>query len=375
MNIKLEQILKNLVQIPTENPPGVTSDIINYLISDVLVKSERFQNEVVTYKKKGIELKNLVTTIGTGKKKIILSGHFDVVPADDTSQWKYPPFSAETVDGKLFGRGACDMKGGLTMLIGTMAKLREYSEILNNYSIVFIGSADEEAGMTGAYNCVRKGYMRDSILLIVGEPTNMNVGVAEKGLLWADIYVYGKAGHASTPEFGVNSIEGALKIIPQLYDCMDDIENQVLGSSTLNIGKISGGVAYNIVPDKTVLSIDYRIIPEQDYAKLNEKLRAINASPCSVDIKITNTLPALQTDIESSFIQNLKKISGNELVGLSYATDAGVLVQKKNPVPFVIFGPGDPKVIHKPDEFINIEDVIKSSEYLSQALLETYLKN
>ncbi len=375
MSTNLRQILKDLVQIPTENPPGKTDEIIDYLISDIFKESEGFHNEVMNYKKKDITLKNLITKIGTGKEKIILSGHLDVVPAGDNSQWKYPPFSAEIIDGKLYGRGACDMKGGLTMLIGTMINLKEYPELLENYTIFFLGSADEESGMTGAYNCARKGFMKDSVLLIIGEPTNMNIGIAEKGLLWADIHVYGKAGHASTPELGINSIEGALSIIPQLHDCLDNVENKVLGSSTLNIGKISGGVANNIVPDKTILSVDYRFIPEQNFTRLNENLRAINASPCKKEVKITHTLPALQTDMGIPFIQNLKKICGKEIIGIPYATDAGVLVQKKNPVPFVIYGPGDPGVIHKPDENIKIEDVINSTRYLSKALTQTYLDN
>jgi len=374
MKADLEQILKNLVQIPTENPPGKTDEIINYLITDIFKESDGFRNEVKNYTKKGIDLKNLITRIGTGKEKIMLSGHLDVVPAGEDSQWKYPPFSAEIIEGKLYGRGACDMKGGLTMLIGTIMNLKEYPELLENYTIFFLASADEESGMTGAYNFVKKGFMNDSVLLIIGEPTNMNIGIAEKGLLWADIHVNGKAGHASTPELGINSIECTLKIIPQLHECLDAVENRVLGSSTLNIGKISGGVAFNIVPDKTILSVDYRYVPEQDVARLSEKLRSINASPCKLEVKIIHTLPALQTDIEIPFIQNLKKINGKEFIGLPYATDAGVLIQKTNAIPFVIYGPGDPGVIHKPDEYIKIEDVIKSTEYLSQALIHTYLE-
>lgn len=374
MSANLKRILKDLVQIPTENPPGKTDEIIDYLVSNVFREAEGFHNDIMSFNKKGVELKNLITKIGTGQKKIILSGHLDVVPAGENSQWKYPPFSAELVDGKLYGRGACDMKGGLTMLIGTIIHLKEFPELLKNYTIFFLASADEESGMTGAYNYVKKGFMKDSILLIIGEPTNMNIGIAEKGLLWADIHVYGKGGHASTPEVGINSIEGTLNIIPQLHNCLDNVENRVLGSSTLNIGKISGGVAYNIVPDKTVLSVDYRYIPEQDYARLSENLQAIDASPCRVEVKITHTLPALQTEIGIPFIQNLKKFSGKKIIGIPYATDAGILVQKRNPVPFVIYGPGDPRVIHKYNEYIKVSDVIKSSEYLSKALLQTYIE-
>jgi succinyl-diaminopimelate desuccinylase len=373
MNATLNKILKDLVKIPTENPPGKTDEIITYLISDVFKESDGFYNEIMNYDKKGIELKNLITRIGTGKEKIILSGHLDVVPVGEKSRWKYPPFSAEVINGKMYGRGACDMKGGLTMLIGTLLNLKKHSEFLAKYTIILIASADEEAGMTGAYNCVRNGIMKDSILLIVGEPTDMNIGIAEKGLLWADIHIYGKAGHASTPELGINSIECTLNLIPQLHKCLDNIENRVLGNSTLNIGRISGGIANNIVPEKTILSVDYRYIPEQDYMKLNENIRAIDASPCRSEVKITHTLPAIQTDTGNLFIQNLKKINGKEFIGLPYATDAGVLVQIKNPVPFVIYGPGDPGVIHKPNEYIEIGDVLKATEILSQTILKTYL--
>ncbi|MFW9951309.1 MAG: succinyl-diaminopimelate desuccinylase, partial [Candidatus Thorarchaeota archaeon] len=95
MSANLEQILKDLVQIPTENPPGRTDQIIDYLISDVFRESEGFHNEIMSYIKNSVELKNLITKIGTGQKKIVLSGHLDVVPAGEDSQWTYPPFSAQ----------------------------------------------------------------------------------------------------------------------------------------------------------------------------------------------------------------------------------------------------------------------------------------
>jgi succinyl-diaminopimelate desuccinylase len=120
----LTTILKHLVQIPTENPPGKTDKIIDYLISEVFKEEDGFDNEIVSYKKKDVELKNLITKIGKGKEKIVLCGHFDVVPVGDPKKWTYPPFSAEIVDGKLYGRGSSDMKGGLTMLIGTVMNLK-----------------------------------------------------------------------------------------------------------------------------------------------------------------------------------------------------------------------------------------------------------
>jgi len=372
--LDLTTILRNLVQKPTVNPPGKTDHIIKYLISEVFKEEEGFHNEIIPYKKKDVELKNLISTIGSGEKKIILSGHLDVVPAGDHKKWKYPPFSAEIVDGKLYGRGSSDMKAGLTMLIGTMLNLKEEFQLLEEYTFVFLGSADEEAGMTGAYTCFRKGIMKNAILLIVGEPTNMNIGIAEKGLLWIHLEIQGKSAHSSTPNLGINSIEGALKLIPLLYSCLDEKENKVLGKSTLNIGKIEGGNAINIVPDKTILTADYRLIPEQDLGKLIRNLKNIQISPCTLETKVSHTLPALQADLNHPFIQNLWKYNKPKIIGFPYATDAAVFIQPKKPVPFVIFGPGDPSNIHKIDEFVELEQVFQATEYLTNALLQTYSK-
>lgn len=375
LNRELVKILRELVQIPTENPPGKTDKIIDYLIEEVFDEAEGFKNEIITYNKKDVELSNLVTKIGSGKERIILSGHFDVVPVGDIKNWKYPPFSAEIVEGKLFGRGSSDMKGGLTMLIGTMMKLKENPKFLEKNTLVFLGSADEEAGMTGSYVCLRKGVMKNAKLLIVGEPTNLNLGIAEKGLLWAVIEVYGKTAHSSTPHLGINSIEGALKLIPHLYKCLGVKENNVLGKSTLNIAKIKGGDTINIVPDKTTLEVDYRLIPEQELGNLSKSLKSIEIPPYNLEIKITHTLPALQTKTTHPFIQNLLEFSKSKVIGLPYATDAAALLKPKNSVPFVIYGPGDPAVVHKENEYVKIDDVYKATEFLTKALLQTYVKD
>lgn len=375
LNRELVKILRELVQIPTENPPGKTDKIIDYLIEEVFDEAEGFKNEIITYNKKDVELSNLVTKIGSGKERIILSGHFDVVPVGDIKNWKYPPFSAEIVEGKLFGRGSSDMKGGLTMLIGTMMKLKENPKFLEKNTLVFLGSADEEAGMTGSYVCLRKGVMKNAKLLIVGEPTNLNLGIAEKGLLWAVIEVYGKTAHSSTPHLGINSIEGALKLIPHLYKCLGVKENNVLGKSTLNIAKIKGGDTINIVPDKTTLEVDYRLIPEQELGNLSKSLKSIEIPPYNLEIKITHTLPALQTKTTHPFIQNLLEFSKSKVIGLPYATDAAALLKPKTSVPFVIYGPGDPAVVHKENEYVKIDDVYKATEFLTKALLQTYVKD
>ncbi len=367
-------ILKKLVQIPSENPPGITKEIVNFLITEVFKKEQGFQNRVDVYIKNGVELHNLVSTIGNGKKKIILSGHFDVVPFGDAVQWKYPPFSGKIKNGRLYGRGSADMKGGVASLIGVIKTLRKIPDFFEKYTLVFVGTADEEAGMTGAVSLSKQGVMDDSILLIIAEPTDLKIGIGEKGLLWVKLKIIGKSAHGSTPYEGINAIEGALRIIPQLYDCIAEKSNDILGKSTLNIGKISGGTAINIVPEQAILDLDYRLIPEQDHNSIIDNLKNLEKHNCTIDIEIINELSALQTDSNHPFIQNLKEISKSEVLGLSYATDAAHLINVNSPIPFVIFGPGDPSNIHKIDEYIELEHVFQATEYLTNALLQTYTK-
>jgi succinyl-diaminopimelate desuccinylase len=366
-------VLKRLIQIPTENPPGKTIDIVNFLINEVFLKEEGFRNEVISYIENGIELHNLITKIGYGRNKIFLSGHFDVVPVGDQNKWNYPPFSAKEVDGKVYGRGSADMKGGITSLIGTMKLLKTNPKFLNNFELVFLGTADEETGMSGSFTLAERGYLDKAQLLIVAEPTNLNIGIAEKGLLWAKLKIYGKSAHGSMPNEGINAIEGALDIIPQLYDCLDNKKNRILGQSTLNIGKIIGGTKINVVPDYSELEVDFRLIPEQLKESVLTKLRAIKSESCNIELEITKDHPALQSDLNYPFIKILKKFANTNYIGLSYATDAVYYIDPNNPVPFVIFGPGNPNIIHKIDEWISVENIFKATELLTNALLQTFI--
>ncbi len=373
-NEELLSILKSLVQFPTINPPGKTDDIVNFLISEVFKEEEGFHNEIFAFKKRGVELKNFVSKIGHGKEKIVLSGHLDVVPVGDLKQWAHQPFSADIVDDKLFGRGAADMKSGITMLIGAIKNLKEIPEFLEKYTLVFLGTADEEVGMTGALQMVRKRMLKDSVLIIIGEPTDMNVGIVEKGLLHVNVDIHGKSAHASMPHEGINSIEYALKLIPQLHDCMDDKRNEFLGTSTLNVGMIEGGTATNVVPDKTSLKLDYRLIPEQDPNQVIQSLKNINLAPCSLEVRELYRLPAPKNDINHAFVQNLQKISKTDLIGLAYATEAAVYVNPRKPIPFVLYGPGKAEIAHVSDEHVFLSKLFKSTECLTEALIQTYLK-
>jgi succinyl-diaminopimelate desuccinylase len=366
--------LRKLVQIPSENPPGLTEDIVNFITSKILTEQNGFRNEVITHVKNGVKLHNLVSKIGDGDNKIILSGHFDVIPSGNHSNWILSPFSAEVKDGYLYGRGSADMKGGLVSLLYTMRNISQIPDLLKRHTFIFAGTADEEDGMTGSLELKNRGITRNCSFLIVAEPTNMKIGIAEKGLLWIALKIKGKSAHGSMPHNGVNAIECALNILPEIHRSIVPLENLILGKSTVNIGKIEGGTVINVVPEIAKLELDYRLVPEEDPEMVIQKLQQINIGSCVLELERLKNLPALQTDVDHPLIKNLFNIVNTELIGLPYATDAANLVDPKGSVPFIIFGPGDPKFIHARDERIKVKDVCNATKFLTKSLISTYLK-
>ena len=338
----LQDLLVKLVHINSENPPGKTSTIVDYLSKNVFTEEQGFRTKIIPHKKNNVEMDNLIAEIGTGKQRIILCGHLDTVPAGNPKNWEYDPFSARINQDILYGRGAADMKGGVVALIGVIQQLQQIPEFLEKYTLVFAGTADEEAGMTGAKTLAEIGVMNDAVLLIIGEATALKVGIAEKGVLWVNIHIQGKAAHGSRPEMGINAIEGAMKIIPQLYNCLDQtLTSGLLGKSTLNIGTITGGTKINVVPEEVIMELDYRLIPEQSPEQVIEQLKKIDGSPCKLSFTIEHNLPPLLVDTtNNTFIQNLKASTDSNFIGMTYGTDAAELIDVINPIPFVIFGTG-----------------------------------
>ena len=367
--IKINSLLKTLIQIPTENPPGFTKEIVDFLTSEVLTEDQGFENKVITHNKNGNILHNLISKIGVGDTKIILSGHFDVVPAGNLDDWTVDPFSGKTIGKYIYGRGSADMKSGIVAILTTIKALSQVPKFLDKCTLFFAGTSDEESGMTGAQKLYEMGIMDDASLLVVAEPTKLKIGVAEKGLLWLSVTLKGKSAHGSMPHEGVNAIEKAMRFLPKIKENIEQNQNPILGKSTVNIGTIKGGTSINIVADKVVFELDYRLIPEDESDKIIAKLKEIDEN---CEVKIIKALPALESNIEHLFIKNLKSVAKTDFVGLPYATDAAELIKYGIKVPFVIFGPGDPVHIHKNDERVNVEDVFMASKMLIDAMLMTY---
>jgi acetylornithine deacetylase len=322
---------------------------------------------------------NLYAVIGPSEKSgIVLSAHTDVVPVDG-QQWISNPFDLRQSDGKLFGRGTADMKGFLACVL---ASVPEFVERRLRTPIVLVFSCDEEIGCNGVVPLVKElGLWRSRPqLAIVGEPSRMSVIRAHKGNMTFETEVIGVEAHSSTPLKGVNAIYFAARVVSELERIATELRHVKDKDfsppySTLHVGLISGGTVKNIVPGRCKITWEIRPLPRKDldttvrkFEQFCERLEAEmkeSNSRASIRTFKTNCVPPLLSD-EGGFAETLvMKLAGtNVLQTASYTTEAGHF--KSIGIPTVICGPGDITQAHKPDEFVEISELVKCVSFLSR---------
>lgn len=390
MDDTIVKITSDLIKINSQNPPGYTNEIVDYIKE--LLDKHGIHYEIYEFEK---NKQNLLAKIGNGSPTLILNGHMDVVPPGDESKWIYPPFSGKVVDDKIFGRGATDMKGGLATILLSTLELADLIEKAGG-SLIFIASADEEVGgHAGMQGLVEHNLIKGDAALIA-EPSGYNrISIGEKGLCQTKLVTKGIPSHGSLPILGenailkmYNAIELARKSVEDLnlnikipYDIdlaiketaktyetiikeknlnlnIDDIEKQ-LKTISFNPGVIKGGNKINIVPDYCELELDMRVPPNclcenvRNYMK--EKLNGI-AEIYEIDTSNAN-FTSLSEKIVSIALKAIEK-NLNEKAKLhieSGATDGRYL--RKIGIPTIIYGPGELFMAHAYNEFVKIYDL------------------
>ncbi len=337
---------------------------------------------------------NLFVTIAAGNDSeqqltsggIVLSGHTDVVPVDG-QDWDSNPFEAVIRGDKLYGRGACDMKGFIASALSLMPKavaLSKQGSLAKPLHLAL--SFDEEVGCLGAPLMLEELKLRGirPDYCIVGEPSSMKMVIAHKGIAVFRCSVQGKSAHSSLTHQGVNAISYAAKLI----GFIDELAGQLAQSnqadplfdvpySTLSIGTIKGGTATNIVPNLCEFTFDYRNLPtmgtadilpaiKQKISELNQQMQQVDVNT-GISIEQLESVPAM-TDSESEALQQL--IAG--LVNCSarhkvaYATEGGQFTNAG--IPTVICGPGSIEQAHKANEFVELEQLAKCDVFLDKLL-------
>lgn len=373
------EILQKLVSFKTVNEPGDEKPLAEYI--KALLDDIGLETKLDDF---GNNRANVIGRLrGTGERETLLfNGHLDTVPCGDV-EWKYGPYIGEIEDGKIYGRGTADMKGGLAAMIVAIKAIKESSVELKG-DFLYTATAGEETDSIGAVKFVKDGGLDEVGAIIIGEPSSGKINIAEKGAFWIEITTYGKTAHGAFPNKGVNAVVHMNALISEILSYKFKYEeNPIVGHPTMNISTISGGVKTNVVPDRCSITIDMRTVPGMDHneiikdlerliLKLSEEIKGFKA-----DIRILNNRPAVETNKTHPFIKlaqsTFKEVFGEdaEPQGVDFYTDASIFLPAKS-VPCIFFGPGDSSMAHQPNEYITLESFEQAVQYYIK-LIENYL--
>ncbi|WP_440936975.1 acetylornithine deacetylase [Candidatus Pelagibacter sp.] len=371
------KILTDLIGFQTVSGTD-NSELINYcekILNDLGIETFKvFDDE-----EKRVNLFGTLKAKKTnGKKPIILSGHTDVVPV--SKGWSSDPFTATIKNEKLYGRGSCDMKGFIAC---TLAFAPVFKESNLDRDIHFCYTFDEETACIGAPLLIKELKKRDikNGICIIGEPTNMKIIDAHKGMNEYTIHFGGLAGHSSKPHMGVNAIEYASRYINKLLELRQELIKRAPKDcifnpphSTLSIGGISGGIAHNVIADKCKVEWETRPVNKADGDFVTKEIEKFVSEKLLPDMKKVFPNSYIKKEIIGEVVgfEKLDKSEACEFVSsitgdnsrevVSFGTEAGLFQEVG--ISTVVCGPGSIEQAHKIDEFIELNELKKCLNFL-----------
>ncbi|MBB2206072.1 acetylornithine deacetylase [Gluconacetobacter takamatsuzukensis] len=329
---------------------------------------------------------NLFATLpgraGAYENGLVLSGHTDVVPVEG-QDWASDPFTMSIRNGRVHGRGACDMKGFLGVMLGLSQELGEHPPL---HPVHFALSFDEELGCLGAPLMIRdivaKGYRPRAC--IVGEPTEMGPVIAHKASRVFECHVRGKACHSSRPQDGVNAITYASRIVAFLHTLGDRIrleegEDPAFDPpyGTLVVGTIRGGVATNSVPEACTLTFTFRTLPPTNAARIEDIIRTYITNDILPDMQQEDptadvtlhrraSVPAMQADHCEAVTSMIALLDKTQESCVSYGTEAGLFQEAS--IPTLVCGPGSILQAHRADEYVTLDQLAQCEAWLRKVI-------
>jgi succinyl-diaminopimelate desuccinylase len=317
---------------------------------------------------------NIIAHIpSTGRKApLIFACHIDVVGPGE-GKWQHLPFDAVETDGKIYGRGSTDMKGGVASSATAIIEVVK-SGIKLQGDIIFMGCAGEETDSSGAEKFVKNYNLPKPAGVVIPEPTDFLIVTAHRGLLWLEITTNGRSAHSSTPHLGINAIYSMQSVLSELRNFKIDYQpNELLGGCSMSINTIAGGNAFNVVPDKCTIGVDIRTVPGQNYDSIINDIKKIftglKSKNPEFDAQISTIREAhpLLTDNDSDFVRDFcGAVSIPKTSAVGFTTDGPFFAALG--VPVAIFGPGKPQICHQPDEFIEIKDLQTGADYYKKLI-------
>jgi acetylornithine deacetylase/succinyl-diaminopimelate desuccinylase family protein len=370
------RMARALIAAPSENPGG-TEDAAAAVASDLLAE---LGADPRTVRGEAGRPSVIARFGGGGGPRLAWSGHLDVVPAGDPAAWDHPPFAGTVVEGRLVGRGAADMKGPVASAIAAVAAVRRAGVDLGGTLDLHLAADEELTGLHGTKVLWETGLL-DQDACIVGEPTGMSLGLAERGGAWVTATARGRAAHGSTPQLGVNAITSMARLLLRLEEVLPDLEHPLVGRPTVNAAIVAGGDAPNVVPDRCEVDIDRRILPGEDdpeavlapFSRLAADLRREHPE-VELEFRLREWTEAAEADGDSAIAVECREAVRAETgavprdVGFTGITDARFYLNQAR-MPAVILGPGSLEVAHTANEWVAVDDLVTAARVYARAFV------
>jgi succinyl-diaminopimelate desuccinylase len=366
------RLTQELLAFDTINPPGRELACIERLAAILSEAGLRTNIQVF-----GEGRANLTATLGEGSSAapwLCFTGHVDTVPLG-TAPWKHDPFGGEIVDGRLYGRGSTDMKGGVASFVSAACAAARHA-LAAVPPVMLIITAGEETGCDGAAELVKAGVLQRSGALVVAEPSSNMPMVGHKGALWLRAITSGVTAHGSMPHLGVNAAYKAGRALGKLETFeFNEAPHPHLGKPTLSVGAVRSGINVNSVPDRAEIDIDIRTIPSLQHARVKESLAAELGDEVTVNSLVD--VPAVWTNPDDQWIASVfatvRAVTGvtpQPAGAVPYFTDASVLKPALGEPPTVVLGPGEQGMAHQTDEYCLVERIRDATEIYSRLIAQ-----
>lgn len=347
-------LTRELVAFDTINPPGREGACVEHLVRRLEAAGFACTLQPIAEGRA-----NLLARIGRRDAPgLVFTGHVDTVPLG-AKPWSAAPFG-EIKDGRLYGRGSSDMKSGIAAFV--VAAVARAAALKDGPEVVLAITAGEETGCDGALAMAEAGVLPKAAALLVGEPTGNQPMIGHKGALWLKAETAGVTAHGSMPELGDNAVYKAARAIGRLADFDFNIaRHPVLGPPTLNVGKVSGGLNINSVPDRAEILVDVRTIPGMNHAAVRETLTEVIGE--NAGITTLFDLEGVWTEPDAPWaaraIACACAVLGQRFAPQSapFFTDASVLTPALGHPPTIILGPGETAQAHQTDEYAELAKI------------------
>ena len=354
-------LLLDVLRIPTVNSSDNESKLVEYLWEYF----KRFGIDSTVQMVDPNHANLIVDLHGENPEKyVVWNGHIDTVPYGNLEEWDTDPREPVQKEDLIIARGASDMKSGLAAMVYAICSMHKQNR-KPKVNIRFIATCDEEKTGMGARKIMEENALGNPSALIIGEPTNLSLGIAQKGCIWLELLIRGKTSHSAYPKEGVNAVDYGFAISNELKEYIQSFAYPLLDHSTAEITMFHGGVANNMVPDQCRIVLDIRNTPNLTKGSIIKKLEKLcmeygekTNDQLEVTYHILNYRVGIETRKNNVWLQQFEHgLKESNLpvqyTGINYFTDGSIFCEKKS-IPTILFGPGNPDMAHKPNERVNV---------------------